>query len=183
MVEELYNSNDYCSLAEELEELKKENAELSRDKERLMDLFMERSEYIFDVVANMKINDLERKCKALKADYVISNREMLIMQVEIGRLKSKLDRRDADIVTLNNRLTDAVTLNGELVEKVESRDEIIARLKEDAERLASNYVIEVFPHEWVCRGGCHHWARFGEQIDHAPDCPIALHRALMKELE
>ena len=63
------------------------------------------------------------------------------------------------------------------------RDEIIARLKEDAERLASNYVIEAFPHEWVCRGGCHHWARFGEQIDHAPDCPITLHRALMKELE
>jgi hypothetical protein len=63
------------------------------------------------------------------------------------------------------------------------RDEIIARLKEDAERLASNYVIEAFPHEWVCRGGCHHWARFGEQIDHAPDCPITLHRALMNELE
>ena len=63
------------------------------------------------------------------------------------------------------------------------RDEIIARLKEDAERLASTYVIEVFPHEWVCRGGCHHWARFGEQIDHAPDCPVALHRALMNELE
>jgi hypothetical protein len=63
------------------------------------------------------------------------------------------------------------------------RDEIITRLKEDAERLASTYVIEVFPHEWVCRGGCHHWARFGEQIDHAPDCPVALHRALMNELE
>jgi len=63
------------------------------------------------------------------------------------------------------------------------RDEIIARLKEDGERLASTYVIEVFPHEWVCRGGCHHWARFGEQIEHSPDCPITLHRALMKELE
>lgn len=31
MSEELYNSNDYCKLAEELEELKKENAELARD--------------------------------------------------------------------------------------------------------------------------------------------------------
>ena len=60
---------------------------------------------------------------------------------------------------------------------------LVERLKEDAERLASTYVIEVFPHEWVCRGGCHHWARFGEQIEHSPDCPIALHRALMKELE
>lgn len=80
-----------------------------------------------------------------------------------------------------------VTTLIDYVEAVEAelarRDEIIARLKEDAERLASTYVIEVFPHEWVCRGGCHHWARFGEQIDHAPDCPVALHRALMKELE
>jgi hypothetical protein len=63
------------------------------------------------------------------------------------------------------------------------RDKIITRLKEDGERLASTYVVEVFPHEWVCRGGCHHWARFGEQIDHAPDCPVTLHRALMKEVE
>ena len=60
---------------------------------------------------------------------------------------------------------------------------LVERLKEDGERLASTYVIEVFPHEWVCRGGCHHWARFGEQIEHSPDCPITLHRALMKELE
>jgi hypothetical protein len=68
-------------------------------------------------------------------------------------------------------------------QEIARRDEIIARLKEDGERLASTYVVEVFPHEWVCRGGCHHWARFGEQIDHAPDCPITLHRALMKELK
>ena len=61
-------------------------------------------------------------------------------------------------------------------------DDLIRKLKEDAERLASTYVIEVFPHEWVCRGGCHHWARFGEQIEHSPDCPITLHRALMNEL-
>ena len=62
-------------------------------------------------------------------------------------------------------------------------DDLIRKLKEDAERLASTYVIEVFPHEWVCRGGCHHWARFGEQIEHSPDCPITLHRALMKEVK
>ncbi len=81
-------------------------------------------------------------------------------------------------------LEEAYSLEGnDYRAEIARRDEIIARLKEDAERLASNYVIEVFPHEWVCRGGCHHWARFGEQIDHAPDCPIALHCALMKELE
>ena len=53
MSEELYNSNDYCSLAEQYEELKKENAELTADKAHLMNLFMESSEYIFDVVSNM----------------------------------------------------------------------------------------------------------------------------------
>ena len=91
------------------------------------------------------------------------------------------DVGNADHIVANNWNTRPIEdgLRAELA----SRDEIIARLKEDAERLASTYVIEVFPHEWVCRGGCHHWARFGEQIEHSPDCPIILHRALMKELE
>ena len=129
MPEELYNSHDYCTLAEELEKLKLENEELIADK---IDL-----------------------CKALEADYAISNRELLILQVEISRLNAELARLTA----------------------------LVERLKEDGERLASTYVIEVFPHEWVCRGGCHHWARFGEQIEHSPDCPITLHRALMKEVE
>ena len=88
MSEELYNSNDYCKLAEELEELKKENAELARDKDHLMNLFMESSEYVFDVVSNMKINDLRQKCKRLEADYVISNRELLILQQRIAELEA-----------------------------------------------------------------------------------------------
>ena len=69
----------------------------------------------------------------------------------------------------------------QLEKEIARRDEIITRLKEDAERLAATYVVEAFPHEWVCRGGCHHWARGGEQIDHAPDCPVTLHRVLMEE--
>lgn len=90
MPEELYDSHDYCLLVDELEELKKENAELTADKARLMNLFMESSEYIFDVVSNMKINDLERKCKALEADYVISNRELLILQQRIAELETEV---------------------------------------------------------------------------------------------
>ena len=97
----------------------------------------------------------QNKIDNLEQDYAVSNRELLILQVEISRLNAELARLTA----------------------------LVERLKEDGERLASTYVIEVFPHEWVCRGGCHHWARFGEQIEHSPDCPITLHRALMKEVE
>ena len=103
MSEELYNSNDFYKLAEELEELKKENAELARDKDYLINLFMERSEYVFNVVANMKIESLTRKCKALEADYAVSNREMLLMQVEIGELKSELARLNAELAELRER--------------------------------------------------------------------------------
>jgi hypothetical protein len=148
MVEELYNSKDFCRLVEQYEELEKENAELTADKNHLIQAAMDGGDRYHYTAHDIGYRDLERKVKALEADYSISNRELLILSVELAR-----------------------------------RDEIIARLKEDAERLASTYVVEVFPHEWVCRGGCHHWARFGEQIDHAPDCPITLHRALMKELK
>jgi len=114
-----------------------------------------------------------------------------------GKISEKID----DAIETNQGLTldwkEAVELRGYIrsleemyaIESKESnqeiarKDAIIVLLKEDAERLASTIVIEAFPHEWVCRGGCHHWGRFGEQIEHAPDCPIALHRALMKELE
>ena len=95
MSEELYNSNDYCKLAEELEESKKENAELARDKDRLMNLFMESSEYVFNVVSYMKINDLGQKCKRLEADYEISNRELLVKQVEITALRAEIERLHA----------------------------------------------------------------------------------------
>jgi len=71
MPEELYNSHDYCTLAEELEKLKLENEELIADK---IDL-----------------------CKALEADYAISNRELLILQVEISRLNAELARLTAEL--------------------------------------------------------------------------------------
>ena len=76
MSEELYNSDDFCKLAEQYEELKKENDELTADK-----------------------RDLERKVKALEADYIISNRELLILQVELARI--------AELEAENDRLQDA----------------------------------------------------------------------------
>ena len=109
------------------------------------------------------------------------------------RMLSKTYPADVSAIGVTTLIDYAEALEAELARRTASlhyantvcmeQKHVIDRLKEDAERLASNYVIEAFPHEWVCRGGCHHWARFGEQIDHAPDCPITLHRALMKELE
>jgi uncharacterized protein YhdP len=39
----------------------------------------------------MKINDLGQKCKRLEADYEISNRELLVKQVEITALRAELE--------------------------------------------------------------------------------------------
>jgi len=41
--------------------------------------------------------DLERKCKALEADYIISNRELLVKQVEIQRLTARIAELEAEI--------------------------------------------------------------------------------------
>jgi len=89
----------------------------------------------------------QNKIDNLEQDYVISNRELLILQVEISRLTAELARRD----------------------------EIIARLKEDAERLADGMIISPENEGDFCSycGG----------MEHVDDCPITLHRALMKELE
>ena len=122
----------------------------------------------------------QNKIDNLEQDYAVSNRELLILQVEINRLNADLARLTAELALTEKKLCN---IDRSAREEIARRDEIITRLKEDGERLASTYVIEVFPHEWVCRGGCHHWARFGEQIEHSPDCPITLHRALMKEVE
>ena len=61
------------------------------------------------------------------------------------------------------------------------RDEIIARLKENGERLAARPYpfIDV---EHVESGTYCHYCHKSNKFDHTPDCPITLHRALMKEL-
>ena len=62
------------------------------------------------------------------------------------------------------------------------RDEIIARLKEDGERLANR------SEYWDDWGNCHICVHEDALVDHnevnhSPNCPITMHRALMKELE
>ena len=96
-------------------------------------------------------------------------------------LNARIAKLEAEVTKCHELQDSYCDRIAQLEKEIARRDEIITRLKEDAERLAATYVVEAFPHEWVCRGGCHHWARFGEQIDHAPDCPVTLHRVLMEE--
>ena len=85
------------------------------------------------------------------------------------------DVGNADHIVANNWNTRPIEdgLRAELA----SRDEIITRLKEDAERLAveQNY--------FCCQKHEAYMCHFEETDAHNPDCPITLHRALMKELE
>ena len=94
MSEELYNSSDYCSLAEQYEELKKENAELTADKIHLIQAAMDGGDRYHYTAHDIGYRDLERKVKALEADYSISNRELLILQAELARRDEELKITD-----------------------------------------------------------------------------------------
>lgn len=123
MSEELYNSSDYCSLAEQYEELKKENAELTADKIHLIQAAMDGGDRYHYTAHDIGYRDLERKVKALEADYSISSRELLILQAELAR-------RDEIITRLNKDC-------GDYKDAIARRDEIIKRLKEDGDALAT----------------------------------------------
>lgn len=96
MPEELYNSHDYCSLAEELEAVKAELAEVTADKYYLINAAMDGGDTFHYTAHDMGYRDMERKVKYLEADYVISNRELLIKQVENQRLTAELALRDGE---------------------------------------------------------------------------------------
>ncbi len=89
MAEELYNSHDYCLLAEELEALKAELAEVTADKINLINAAMDGGKSYHYIAHDTGYRDMERKLKYLEADYAISNRELLIKQVEIDRLTAE----------------------------------------------------------------------------------------------
>ena len=145
MSEELYNSNDYCKLAEEFEELKNENAELARDKDHLMNLFMESSEYVFNVVSNMKINDLGQKCKRLEADYEISNRELLVKQVEITALRAELE---ANKERLNSCESALISMVNQFFYNKDGED-VFRHAFMSAEEEAADYLVEHGIARWV----------------------------------
>ena len=89
MSEELYNSDDFCKLAEQYEELKKENDELLADKLHLIGAAMDGGDKYHYAAHDIGYRDMERKVKALEADYVISNRELLILQQRIAELEAE----------------------------------------------------------------------------------------------
>ena len=95
MPEELYTSRDFCELAEQFEELKRENEELVSDKMHLINAAMDGVDKYRYTAHDIAYRDLERKCEALEADYVISNRELLIKQVEINRQSARIAELEA----------------------------------------------------------------------------------------
>lgn len=70
MPEELYTSRDFCELAEEFEELKRENEELVSDKTYLINAAMDGGDKYHYTAHDIAYRDLERKCKALEAENV-----------------------------------------------------------------------------------------------------------------
>jgi len=110
MPEELYTSRDFCELAEQFEELKRENEELVSDKTYLINAAMDGGDKYHYTAHDIAYRDLERKCKALEAEYAISNRELLIKQVEINRQSARIAELEALVQQLvwvgNDLLTD-----------------------------------------------------------------------------
>ena len=103
MPEELYTSRDFCELAEQFEELKRENEELVSDKMHLINAAMDGVDKYRYTAHDIAYRDLERKCEALEADYVISNRELLIKQVEINRQSARIAELEAELTELKER--------------------------------------------------------------------------------
>ena len=107
-----------------------------------------------------------------------------VSAIGVTTLIDYVEAVEAELARRINELHYANTVCMEQKHKIARRDEIIARLKEDAERLATRAVYwDDYGNEYECI----HLECSGHSenilFDHAPDCPITLHRALMKELE
>jgi len=100
----------------------------------------------------------------------ILRRENRLLSKELADAKEELRIRRNEEDTYREMTAGVTQLKQE-------RDE----WKQDAERLAKSFVIEAYPHEWVCRSGCHHMGKTPDTIEHAPNCPITLHRELVEK--
>ena len=75
---------------------KLENEQLAKDKLYLINAAMDGGDNYHYAAHDMAYRDLERKCKRLEADYIISNRELLVKQVEIQRLTTRIAELEAE---------------------------------------------------------------------------------------
>jgi len=98
----------------------------------------------------------------------------LLAATRIERLEAKIPKLNVDLAQASMHAYDGEVARMNLTAE---RDE----WKQDAERLAKSFVIEAYPHEWVCRSGCHHMGKSPDTIEHAPNCPITLHRELVEK--
>ena len=110
------------------------------------------------------------------------------------RMLSKTYPADVSAIGVTTLIDYAEALEAELARRTASlhyantvcmeQKHVIDRLKEDAERLATR---AVYWDDYGKEYECIHLECSGHSenilFDHAPDCPITLHRALMKELE
>ena len=114
--------------------------------------------------------DFRMLAKTYPADVSAIGVTTLIDYVEA--VEAELARRDEELALTEKKLCN---IDRSASAELASRDEIIRRLKEDAERLADGMIISPENEGDFCSycGG----------MEHVDDCPITLHRALMKELE
>jgi len=93
--------------------------------------------------------------------------------------RDKVSNGISDLInTIADHTADMQEEIASLKTELARRDETISRLKEDAERLASNVytTIDEDGNTWCV--ACHNY-----NDEHTEYCPITLHRALMKKLE
>ena len=87
---------------------------------------------------DMAYRDLERKCKRLEADYIISNRELLVKQVEIQRLTTRIAELEAENAEFRQLIRDwSIVLdqnNGFQLWHVESVRQAMLEINKERER-------------------------------------------------
>jgi hypothetical protein len=140
-------------------------------------------EALFDLVHQHDDNSIENTNPDYYKDelYLDEDFRMLaktypadVSAIGVTTLIDYVEAVEAELASRINELHYANTVCMEQKHKIARRDEIIARLKEDAERLADGMIISPENEGDFCSycGG----------MEHVDDCPITLHRALMKEL-
>jgi len=119
--------------------------------------------------------------EAVEAELARRTKEMHYANTVCMEQRQELARRDEELALTEKKLCN---IDRSAREEIARRDEIITRLKEDGERLVKHFVV-VDPDDGIneciqCNGS--DYLQENNVLVHMPDCPITLHRALMKEL-